>query len=131
MRPIGRHATAATAIAAAVAMGAWPAGGEPSAVRGTVAFEAGAVIPPGVIELRLEDPAADMSGRHAAAVRVRSDGRSREIAFSFPAPADPPAVRTAEVVATLERPDGWLLARGSAPLVKDSPVRMTLYAAIY
>ena len=130
MRPTGRHTIPAAAVAAIVAMAAWPAGGEPSAITGTVAFEAGAVIPPGEIELRLEDP-GDGSGRRAAATRVESDGKSREIKFSFSGPVGPFASRAPLIVATLERPDGWLVARGSAPFVAGFPVRVTLHAVIY
>ncbi len=34
-------------------------------------------------------------------------------------------------MARLERADGWLLARGSAPLNAGSPVPVTLYAVTY
>lgn len=43
----------------------------------------------------------------------------------------PEAAAGTEVEARLLRADGWLLARGSARLEPGTPLRITLYTALY
>lgn len=132
MRSTRRPMIPAAAAMAVAVMAAWPVGGVASTVRGEVTFEGRAAIPPGVIELRLVDAAAaDGSGRPATVTRVPSDGKSAEVPFALPPPADTPVSPTLQVVATLERSDGWLVARGSAPVAAGTLVHVTLHAAIY
>lgn len=101
---------------------------EASDIQGTVAFADDAAIPKGRIEIYIDDPAAKGARRHAAATQVESDGGSRTIAFTLAAPADAPAT---QVVARLEREDGFLLARGSAALKPGAPTTITLYTVMY
>lgn len=101
-------------------------------IRGTVEFEGGAAIPKGRIEIYIEDTAGQGNARAAAAkTRLDSDGGLRAIAFSLPAPAGAADSETAQVVALLERADGWLLARGSAAIEGDAPVQITLHTVMY
>lgn len=102
---------------------------EASDIQGTVAFADDAAIPKGRIEIYIDDPAAKGARRpDAAATQVESDGGSRTIAFTLAAPADAPAT---QVVARLEREDGFLLARGSAALEPGAPTTITLYTVMY
>ena len=99
-------------------------------IRGAVEFEGGASIPEGTIEIVLEDPAAPDDARHRAPkTSVQSDGKSTQVSFSIPVSGTvSPGM---EIVARLERADGWLLARGSAGVDPDRLVSVTLNAAIY
>ena len=63
--------------------------------------------------------------RRAAA---RAVGVVGQVAFTLAAPADAPAT---QVVARLEREDGFLLARGSAALEPGAPTTITLYTVMY
>ena len=101
-------------------------------MRGAVRFEGGAVIPEGHIEIYIEDPAVqDDARRRASERRIESDGKSRTIAFTLSAPASLAASPTPEIVARLERADGWLIARGSAEYEPGSLIDITLYKAVY
>jgi hypothetical protein len=126
-RPIDRRTVLATAGAAAVAAAAGPVAAQSTAIRGAVAFEGGAVIPEGHLEIYLEDNAR----RRAAETRIKSDGKSKAIEFSLSPPASSTASPTLQIVARLERADGWLVARGSAQFEAGSPVNVTLNAVMY
>ena len=108
-----------------------PASAQPMPLHGEIAYAGGGLIPAGEIEIRLEGSAsrngADPAG---ATARVRSDGKSKTLGFTLPAPVEPSV--TPEVVALLARPDGWLLARGSTPLgVPAAGLRIVLETAMY
>ena len=109
-------------LLAAIAAGAvaGPVVGQPEGVHATVVYETGAEIPKGVIALEL--------GPDAPAARVDSDGKSKSVAVSLPSAL---LGEGAEIVAYLERADGWLLARGSAIMEPGTPVQVTLYPVIY
>lgn len=101
-------------------------------IRGAVTFVGGKAIPEGHIEIYLEDPAIEDSGRRRAAkTSLKSAGGSKTIEFSLPLPASSTASPTLQVVARLERADGWLVARGSAQFQAGLPVHVTLKAVIY
>jgi uncharacterized lipoprotein YbaY len=118
---------AAAAIAATV-----PVAAQAAEIRGAVTFESGVVIPEGHIDIYLEDPALQGNvRRRAEKTRIRSDGRSRTIAFSLPQPASSTGSPMLQIVARLERADGWLIARGSAQVVVGSPVNVTLSTVMY
>ena len=120
----------AAGTAAAAFAGAVPA--QSADIRGTVEFEGGMVVPKGDLEIYIDDPAVQDSDRQfAAETRVDSDGTSRTIEFSVSPLATPTASSSTQVVARLERPDGWLLARGSARFEIGSPVRIILYTVMY
>ena len=130
-RPTDRRTILMVAGVAAVAA-AGPAAAQSNAVRGAVTFEGGAVIPQGQLELYLEDLAVrDEARRRAAKTRLESDGRSKTIAFSLSPSASLTPSRTLQIVARLERADGWLVARGSAQFETGSPVYVTLNAVMY
>ncbi|MER9400445.1 hypothetical protein NKI46_20255 [Mesorhizobium sp. M0615] len=101
-------------------------------IRGAVTFVGGKAIPEGHLEIYLEDPAIHDSGRRRAAkTSLKSEGGSKTIEFSLPLPASSTASPTLQVVARLERADGWLVARGSAQFQAGLPVHVTLKAVIY
>jgi len=128
-----RRTVILTAGAAAVAAAAaWPAAAQSTDIRGAVTFEGGAAIPEGHLEIYLEDPAiTDNAKRRAAETLITSDGGSRTIPFSVSPPAASTASPTLQIVARLERADGWLLARGSAQFEAGSPITVTLNPVMY
>ncbi|SLN11099.1 hypothetical protein ROJ8625_00246 [Roseivivax jejudonensis] len=88
-----------------------------SEMRGELTFADGGAIPQGTIRVFAE-PTGDRSD-----VVLESDGKARALAFSLPhGDAEP-----RQIVAVLERKDGWLLARGSA--APSDPLSITLYEA--
>lgn len=131
-RPTDRRTVLVGAGAAAVAAAAGSVAAQSTDIRGAVTFEGGKVIPEGHLEIYLEDPAIqDKARRRAAKTRVKSDGASKAIDFSLPLPASPTASPTLRIVARLKRADGWLVARGSAPLEAGSPIHVTLNTVMY
>ena len=120
-----RSARARTAMTAAGLALATAAHGE--GISGTVQFADGALIPEGRVEVTLEDPS---SRTGAAPFIAESDGKSAAIAFSLP-PADGAATPSPEVVAVLERRDGWLIARGSSSAGTGAPLVVVLDPVIY
>lgn len=101
---------------------------EPAVIRGIVTYEAGAALPKGELEVRLEVPARADAARVAAIVRLPSDGSRRALAFTLPLSS---TAEPTEVVARLERADGWLLARGSAPAEPGAEIAVTLFPVMY
>lgn len=101
-------------------------------IHGTVMFEGDAVIPEGYLEVYLDDPALrDDARRRASRTRFNSNGRSKTIAFSLPLPTSATTSPTLQIIARLERKDGWLVARGSARFEMGSPVNLTLHTVVY
>jgi uncharacterized lipoprotein YbaY len=131
-RPTDRRTVLLTAGVAAVAAAVGPVAAQPTDIRGAVTFQGGTVIPKGCLEIYLEDTAIqDNARRRVAKTRVKSDGRIKTIAFSLSPPASVTASPTLQIIARLERADGWLVARGSAQLAAASPVYVTLGAVMY
>lgn len=122
---VGMVLTGAGAVAGTV-------GAQSRDMRGGVMYEDGKVIPEGQIEIFLEDPANQSNRRLGNLhIRVESDGKSRQIAFSLARPASAFNSPTLQIVAYLQRADGWLLARGSAQVEAGSPVSITLNTVLY
>jgi uncharacterized lipoprotein YbaY len=131
-RPTDRRTVLITAGAAAFAAATGTAAAQSVDIQGAVSFAGEAVIPEGQIEVYLEDLAIQDSGqRRIAEARIKSDGGTRMIGFALSRPAGLPLPATLQVVARLERKDGWLIARGSAPFEPGLPVNITLKKAIY
>ena len=128
--PDRRTILMATGVAALAA--GWPLAAQSKDIAGAVSFEGGTAIPKGQIELYLADPAVeDNAQRRVAEIVIESDGGSKEIAFSLPALESPTASPTLQIIARLERADGWLVARGSAQVEAGSPIHITLNAVMY
>jgi uncharacterized lipoprotein YbaY len=131
-RPTDRRTVLMAAGAVAVAAAAGKVAAQSTDIRGAVTFEGGAVIPKGHLEIYLEDSAVqDKARRRAAKTLVKSDGGSKTIAFSLSPPAGSTASPKLQIVARLERADGWLLARGSARVEAGAPVHVTLNTVVY
>lgn len=131
-RPTDRRTVLMTAGAAAVAAAAGPIAAQPADISGEVAFQGGAVVPMGDLEVFLEDPAIkDEARRRVATALIKSNGASKAIAFSLSPPAGSIGSPTLRIVARLERTDGWLIARGSAKVQASAPVTVTLNTVIY
>lgn len=122
----------ATATAAAMAGGVAAQSPE---IMGTVTYETGGAIPAGLIRISLDGQdsrGSSDTAREAAPSSLDSSGKATSVEFAIPQPAS--AARSAfpvEVVATLERDDGWLLARGSAPFTPGEPITITMFAVMY
>ncbi|WP_299820444.1 hypothetical protein [uncultured Jannaschia sp.] len=113
--------TMLTLLAATLTAG--PSLAQPAEIRGTVVLADGTTIPKGMIAVELETgsgPSQDL--------RLDSDGRAKAVEFALPAGGAGPGSR---IVVHLERADGWLLARGSAPVEPGAPVAVTLHPVMY
>jgi uncharacterized lipoprotein YbaY len=131
-RPTDRRTLLMVAGAAAIAAIPGSVAAQSNDIRGAVTFEGGAVIPEGQLEVHLEDRAVrDEVRRRTATTRLKSDGRSKTIAFSLSPPTGLAPSPALQIVARLERADGWLVARGSAQFKEGSPISVTLNAVIY
>ena len=101
-------------------------------VRGRVTLEGGGAVPEGLLEVYFEDTAdQDRARLRATKASIQSDGGSRAIDFSLSPPADPTTSPTLQIVARLERGDGWLLAGGSSRFEAGAPVSVALHAVMY
>ncbi|MDQ1899509.1 hypothetical protein RAH32_03490 [Paracoccus sp. WLY502] len=114
-------------VTAMVAAGAGADTARPTDIKITIDFEGGKAIPEGQLVVHLDDPA----GRHPARKAAESDGKATKMSLSLPMPAALNSTSPQQVVAELQRADGWLLARGSAQLESDAPVAITLYSVMY
>lgn len=117
--------------AAALAAYAAPVAAQATAIAGVVTFEGGVKIPEGRLEIYIEKRAAGGPQRRLSETRVESGGGSEQIAFSLPWQERSPGHQGMRIVARLERADGWLVARGSAPAPAASPVRVILSTVTY
>lgn len=130
--PTDRRTVLATAGAAALAAAAGPSAGQTTEIRGAVSFEGGGAIPRGHLEIYLEDPAVrDDASRRVGATSIESDGRTRSLNFTLSLATDSQASSTLRIVARLERANGWLIARGSAPYETGSTTEVTLSEVMY
>lgn len=125
-RPTGSRAVMMVAGMAMATM----ATAQPDGIDVTVAFEGGAVIPEGRVEIYLDDPSSGGDARRRGdGAYVESGGKSKTLDVFLPTGAAGSPAR--EIVAVLEREDGWMLARGSATFEGHSSVRIVLDVAMY
>ncbi|QBF32537.1 hypothetical protein CFI11_15115 [Thalassococcus sp. S3] len=97
-----------------------------------VIYAGGEVIPAGQIKIFADDPAIQSEKRLAEQqMSIESDGKSRHIEVPVAWTASPQASRTLRIVAHLEREDGWLLARGTAPVEAGKPISIILNKVMY
>ncbi|MBK4214340.1 hypothetical protein JJJ17_00225 [Paracoccus caeni] len=121
-------AAGSVAIAAATGAGA----SEAHKIQGTVEYESGEVIPKGRLKVFLRNSTSEAGAQQdAIEAELQSDGGSDSISFSFSPPEMAVASSGHEIIATLERADGWLLARGSSVYEPNFPVRIVLYTVMY
>lgn len=127
-----RRTVIATLGAGALAAGVQPTTAEP-VIHGDVTYAGGAPIPAGYLKVRLDDlRVKNKAQRRLAEVHIRSNGRSERVPFSLNAPASRLAnASQLELVARLEREDGWLLARASSHYTAGEPASLTLNAVMY
>ncbi len=121
------------AMAAAALLGPAAALAQSTEIHGEVVFEDGSAIPKGQIEIFLEDAAVQRDAQsRTAKTHIKSDGGSKMMVFSILSEDDRDlSASTLQVIARLERADGWMLARGSAKLEPDAAVRITLNRVMY
>ncbi|MFQ6552597.1 hypothetical protein AAD018_009670 [Aestuariibius insulae] len=101
-------------------------------LRGDIGLDSGAALPEGRIAIYLKDPATGPSGMEAADLYIQSSGKTDRIAFTLAPDEDWDLTSPSlQIVARLEREDGWLLARGSARPEAGSQIHITLYEAMY
>lgn len=131
-RSTDRRTVLMTAGAVAVAAVAGPIAAQSEEIRGAITFEGGAAIPEGRLEIYVEDVAVqDGARRRTAKTNIESDGGSKEIEFSLAPQSSPTGSQTLQIVARLERADGWLVARGSTRFEAGAPIAVTLRAVTY
>lgn len=116
------------AVAAAAALGGGAGPARSGDLDVTIGFEGGGIIPKGRLAVYLDGGA----GGQATSERttLESGGGSTTASLSLPLP-DTNMSAPRQIVAELQRPDGWLLARGSAQIEAGSPVVITLYTVMY
>lgn len=119
---------AGTAAAAAVA---GTVAAQSSDISGTIEYEGGTEIPKGRLVVTVEAPGLASTARPASEAQVQSDGKLKKLQFTVPSAARFSASPATEIIARLEREDGWLLARGSASFADGAPVEIVLYTAMY
>lgn len=131
-RPPDRRTVLISVGAAAFATTAGTIAAQSTVIHGEVSLKGGLTIPEGLIEIYLEDLSIpDSARRRVAETRVASSGGSGAIGFSLSRPASETASPRLRIVARLERPDGWLIARASARFDADGPVVITLTEVVY
>ncbi|RJE79714.1 hypothetical protein [Paracoccus sp. JM45] len=101
-------------------------------IRCIVTFEGDMPIPEGQIEVVIENAGLQSENQPSALTfRMPSDGQSRQILFDLPLPVNIKTKSGVQIVAYLERKDGWLLARGSAEFKTTAPNKIELFTAIH
>lgn len=129
---IDRRSLLRTIAGSAVVAAATRATAASSDLRGMISFEGDAVIPKGELQIYFENlSGAGGDQRRDAGTLLQSDGATKKIDFSLSLPSSPVRTTDAQIVVTLTRADGWLLARGSAGLTPDKAVELILYKAMY
>lgn len=131
--PTNRRNLLKTAGATALTVATAQAAAQSGEVRGTVTFSDGSQIPAGYLKVRLEDPTVrNKAQRRLAEVRIKTKGADKAVPFVLAASADSStASAKLEIVARLEREDGWLIARGSAQFEAGRAVNVTLNTVQY
>lgn len=115
---------------AALAMATGSLAAQAADIRGTVDFEGGQAIPKGQLQIYVDGAATGQKQAGAAPAQVESNGKATAIDFALPAP-NLKSAAALEIVAQLQRADGWLLARGSAEYTPGAPMRITLFTVMY
>lgn len=130
MKRLADRRTILLAVATvAAAVGARADAGSATDLGVTVGFEGGGLVPKGRLAVYLDGPGVRQQG--AARTSADSDGGSREINLSLTLPSGTDKSSPQQIVARLQRADGWLLARGSAQLDGSAPIVITLYTVMH
>ncbi|WP_237028966.1 hypothetical protein [Phaeobacter porticola] len=87
--------------------------------------------PKGRITISLSNPGQPGTSDPALEFDLISTGRAKRIDFTLSSAALSVLSPTRQVVARLERADGWLIARGSTTLPTGSPIHITLNKVMY
>lgn len=130
MKRLADRRTVLLAAAATAAMDAWAKAGPAPDLEVTIGFEGGGFVPKGRLAVHLDVGRQDHARHPAATTNAESDGGSRKISVSLSLPRGMNTSSPQQVVARLQRADGWLLARGSTQLDGGSPVFITLYTVM-
>lgn len=126
-----RRAVLVAVGTAAMAAASGSVTAQSSDISGIVEFENGEAIPKGQISVYLEDPAQQTQARSLSAAEVKSTGGAKTVEFTLAPASSGRSSAPMQVVAQLQRADGWLLARGSVDYQAGTPVRITLYTVMY
>ncbi|MDD7911549.1 hypothetical protein PUV47_16585 [Pseudovibrio exalbescens] len=110
-----------------------PVNAQTQKISGTISFADQELIPEGSLKLYLKSTARpDSKTELETETPLESRGKTGTLAFvaNLPEALEPTA--PFQLIARLERADGWLLARGAASLKKpDMPQEITLYTVMY
>ena len=131
--PINRRMTLIAASAAVVLAITGTLTAQPEEMQGVLQYETGLPIPKGQVEIHVEYPTVQTTTQQGPA-QMQLESRGKDKAITFPLP--PSATLgidsdTVQIVARLEREDGWLLARGATSLRAGQPVSITLNTVMY
>ncbi|WP_265502759.1 hypothetical protein [Paracoccus beibuensis] len=128
-RLVDRRMILLAGASAAVTRVALADAARPAEITVKIGFEGGKPIPKGRLVAYLEGPA---EAQHVAArADTESNGKPREIRIPLPLPPGTDMSSPRQVVAELQRDDGWLLARGSAQVEEGLSAVITLYIVMY
>ncbi|AHD08602.1 hypothetical protein [Phaeobacter gallaeciensis] len=100
-------------------------------VQGRLTFAGDAKIPKGRISISLSNPGQPDTSDPALEFDLISTGRAKRIDFTLSSAALSALSPTLQVVARLERADGWLIARGSTRLAAGARLDITLNTVMY
>jgi hypothetical protein len=129
---VKRRTVIANAGAAFIVLAASKFANASSSIRCKIYFEGNTAIPEGEIDVAIEDTAVQNSNENQIPnVRLSSSGKSQVIEFDLPIPSAVETPSTLQIVAYLERKDGWLLARGSAAFSVDMANEIELFKVMY
>ncbi|MEM7487757.1 MAG: hypothetical protein AAF390_01395 [Pseudomonadota bacterium] len=114
----------------AAALAATPIGPAQSEdLSGTITYAGDAPIPKGRLLMRVEGTAAR---DHAGWTALTRGDDAHALAFDLETAQHPTVTPRSQVIVHLERPDGWLIARGSTTVEEaDGEVRVVLYPVAY
>ena len=131
-RPNDRRTVLIAAGVAALAAATGTVAAQPTNLFGQIKFAGDRPVPEGSLQIHLEDTGIqDTALRRLAQTHLTSSGSAKTIDFSLMWPKTDAISPGLQIVARLTRPDGWLIARGSAPVGAAPQVTITLKDVVY
>lgn len=127
-----RREVIATLGATALAVAGVDKAAADGSIRGNIVSDDGKPIAEGELTVHLERRGvAEEAKRRVAKTQIKSDGKQKTIAFEIAAPAAVLSEGDHDLVATLRRADGWLIARGSTDYRAGAVAELTLNIVMY
>ena len=125
-------ASVVTAAAATVVATTGNTMADEQVLHGRVSYMEGAALPKGRLRFHVEGlPGSASTKAIPLTADMVSDGKADRLSFSMSLPEGVETAPVVLLVVSLERPDGWLLARGTAKVRPGEPVDITLFEVVY